>query len=79
MAAPKQIVARKTDLPTLVGLSYATAARLERAGKFPKRRQIADGSVGWLMSDLEAWAQSLPIANGGLRGEKSEAGDATAR
>jgi prophage regulatory protein len=66
----KPIIARKEDIKPLMGLSTSTAARLERNGRFPKRRQLADGSVGWLVSDLEAWASKLPISQLGLRGEK---------
>ncbi|MBI1921944.1 MAG: AlpA family phage regulatory protein [Geobacter sp.] len=28
---------------------------LEKAGKFPKRRRLGAGRVGWLVSEVEAW------------------------
>jgi prophage regulatory protein len=38
-----------------VGLSEPTLWRLERAGKFPARRQISAGRVGWLEREIEDW------------------------
>jgi predicted DNA-binding transcriptional regulator AlpA len=32
-----------------------TVWRLERDGKFPKRRKIGPGCVGYLLSELEEW------------------------
>ena len=37
------------------GLSRTTRWRLERKGRFPKRRQISDNRIAWLLSELEAW------------------------
>lgn len=68
---PKPIIARKEDLKPITGIGPGTCARLERQGKFPKRRALSDGSVGWLVSELEAWAAALPLARFGMRGEKS--------
>lgn len=67
----RPLVARKGDLRPLLGISEAVAFRLEKKGQFPKRRQLADGSVGWLVRELEEWAESRPIAEGGLRGEET--------
>ena len=50
----------------LTGLSRMTIYRLELAGRFPKRRQLSKNSVAWLESDVEAWADSRPVAR--LRG-----------
>jgi prophage regulatory protein len=66
----KPIVIRRPRIEEVTGLSYSTVARLERAGRFPKRRQLAGGSAGWLFADLEAWAAALPVSQLGLRGEK---------
>jgi len=46
----------------LTGLSRMTIYRLELAGRFPKRRRLSENSVAWLESDIEAWANSRPIA-----------------
>ncbi len=68
-----KLIARKHELEATVGIGPGTAGRLERKGLFPKRRQLTDGSVGWLMTDLVAWAESRPVADGKMRGEKPKA------
>jgi len=45
------------------GLSRMTIYRLELAGRFPKRRRLSENSVAWLESDIEAWADSRPVAH----------------
>jgi prophage regulatory protein len=56
----------------LTGLSRMTIYRLELAGRFPRRRRLSENSVAWLDSDIEAWADSRPIAN--LRAAPSSSG-----
>ncbi|MCP3701360.1 MAG: AlpA family phage regulatory protein, partial [Alteromonas sp.] len=43
-----------------VGVSVSSINRLEREGKFPARRKIAEKAMGWLASDIEEWMQNLP-------------------
>lgn len=50
----------------LTGLSRMTIYRLERDGKFRRRRQLSENSVAWLASDIEGWADAGPVAQ--LRG-----------
>jgi prophage regulatory protein len=45
----------------MTGLSRMTIYRLEKDGKFPKRRQLSKNSVAWLESDIAAWADSRPV------------------
>jgi prophage regulatory protein len=52
--APDRIV-REAECALLSGLSRTTRWRLERAGKFPKRRQISPNCVGWLCSEVMTW------------------------
>lgn len=40
------------------GLSRVTVWRMERDGKFPRRRQISANSVGWLHSEVQEWVNS---------------------
>jgi prophage regulatory protein len=40
------------------GLSRTQRWRLEKEGKFPKRRKISDFAVGWLDSELTEWLQT---------------------
>jgi len=42
-----------------LGLGYTTVWRLEMAGKFPARKQLSVGRVGWVRSEVEAWIESL--------------------
>jgi prophage regulatory protein len=42
----------KKRLLELVGLSYTTWWRLERAGKAPKRIRLSAGRVGWRLGDV---------------------------
>lgn len=54
------------DLPTVaqvVALSTATVERLEREGQFPKRRQLSGQRVGWLVREVQEWAESRPVSN----------------
>ena len=44
-----------------VGLSRPTIWRLERAGEFPKRRQLGKKSVAWLEQEVEEWLASRAV------------------
>ncbi len=46
----------------LVGLSRTTIWRLERAGKFPRRRQVSTKAVRWNQAEIEDWISSRPLA-----------------
>jgi prophage regulatory protein len=50
---------RDAECERLSGLSRTTRWRLERRGRFPRRRQISDNAVGWLLSEILAWRKSL--------------------
>ncbi len=39
----------------MTGISRTTAWRMEKEGKYPKRRKVSDGLVGWLESELDEW------------------------
>lgn len=52
-----QYYLRKTLLQK-IPLSDVTIWRLEKAGQFPKRRQISPGRVAWLASEVDAWVES---------------------
>lgn len=54
------------DLPTVattVALSTAAIERLEREGDFPKRRLLSGRRVGWLLREVQEWAESRPVSN----------------
>jgi prophage regulatory protein len=48
---------RKTLLQK-IPLSDVTLWRMEKAGTFPKRRQLSPGRVAWLASEVDAWIES---------------------
>lgn len=56
-----------------VSLSTGNIQKLVREGSFPKPRALSSRRVGWLMTEVEAWASARPIAdmlppvNAGLR------------
>ena len=54
---------REPEVRRITGLSRTTRWRLERARKFPRRRQISTNAVGWLASEINAWMaeQSSPV------------------
>jgi prophage regulatory protein len=51
----KPIVLRSAQVSEITGMSLTTVWRLERAGKFPKRRQISPGCVGYFYSEIEEY------------------------
>jgi len=55
-------VIRYPELKNRVTLSRSQIWRLEKAGKFPRRIQISDNSVGWDEADIEEWLQARKAA-----------------
>jgi len=53
---PKQIVSKK-ELKAILGIPYSPQhiARLEAAGRFPKRIVLGQNRVAWVMSEVETW------------------------
>jgi len=74
-----KLVVDKYELPTVITLGYPTVRRLMLAGKFPLARQLSDGRVGWVMSEIQDWLTKRPVASGGLRGEQTRLRKATDR
>ena len=52
----KRLVSKK-DLKQVLGIPYSPQhiARLEAAGKFPKRVRLGQCRVAWLLSEVEQW------------------------
>jgi prophage regulatory protein len=57
-APPMDRIIREAECHAITSLSRTSRWRMERAGQFPKRRQIGPGCVGWLASELAAWLAS---------------------
>ena len=49
---------REAECRNRSGLSRTTRWRMERRGQFPKRRQLSQGAVGWLESEISAWLEA---------------------
>lgn len=56
MSHPMQLIDKK-DLVKLVKYSPQHIARLEKAGQFPKRLQLGQNRVAWMMSEVEEWIE----------------------
>lgn len=59
----EKLYSRK-DVLAIIPLSATTIWRLEKAGKFPNRRQISPGKVGYLASEIDEWAASRQLVAG---------------
>jgi prophage regulatory protein len=53
------------EVRLVTGLSRSTIRRLERTGRFPRRRQVSANRVGWLRSEVDAFIEA--IKSGGQR------------
>jgi prophage regulatory protein len=51
----------KAAVEQATSLERKTIYRLEKAGKFPPRRQISPIRVAWLESEVLAWLASRPV------------------
>lgn len=52
----RRLVSKK-ELKSLLGIPYSPQhiARLEAAGKFPKRLRLGQSRVAWLQAEVEQW------------------------
>jgi len=55
---------RESQIFELTGLSKTTRWRLERAGKFPKKRQLSPNAVGWIEAEIQVWLNSRGYCGG---------------
>ena len=46
-----------------VALSPMGIRRLIATGEFPKPRALSQRRVGWLVRELDAWSEALPVAD----------------
>jgi len=53
---------REDEVARITGLSRTTRWRLERRGKFPRRRQISTNAVGWSLNEIRAWVSEKMAA-----------------
>jgi prophage regulatory protein len=55
---------RFAQVQDITKLSRSTVWRLEKAGEFPKRRQLSRQVVGWLEHEVMDWLNSRPVVEG---------------
>ena len=72
-------IVRPAEASTITGRSPASIWRDEKKGTFPRRLRIGSNSVGYRLSELYEWMESLetvtagnviPVAPGSKRGRK---------
>jgi prophage regulatory protein len=51
------------ELPEATTLSESTIQELIRTGDFPQARKLSGRRVGWLVSEIFAWAESRPVSD----------------
>ena len=51
-------IIRKPELLSRVTLSDCSIWRMEKLGKFPKRVQLGECSVGWFEDEVDAWFEA---------------------
>ena len=58
---PEKLVTKK-ELRSVYGIPYAPQhiAKLEKAGKFPKRIQLSENRVAWSGREIEQWICARP-------------------
>jgi prophage regulatory protein len=55
IVAQHDAIIREPECRQLTRLSRTTRWRLERVGRFPKKRQLSPGCKGWWRSEIQAW------------------------
>ena len=63
----KRIVSKK-ELKTVCGIPYSPQhiARLEAAGRFPRRLRLGQNRVAWLLSEVETWLDERIASRGAV-------------
>jgi prophage regulatory protein len=56
--SPIKLISKK-DLKVVLGIPYSFQhiARLEAAGRFPKRIRLGQNRVAWLLAEVESWIE----------------------
>lgn len=57
------VILREAEVARRSGLSRSSRWRLERVGKFPRRRQLGENSVGWIEAEVDSWLREREAAN----------------
>lgn len=58
----KRIYVDLPEVAELLTLATATIQKLVREDVFPKPRQLSGRRVGWLLREVEEWAEQRPVS-----------------
>jgi len=54
-------ILRDPEVAAMTGLGRTKRWQMERNGRFPRRRLICAGRVGWLESEVLEWMRNLEV------------------
>lgn len=60
LSVMQQLIRLKALMVMLGGVSEAWVYRHEKAGDFPARVRLAQGTVAWRLADVEVWVRDRP-------------------
>lgn len=58
-------IVRERELEPIDGLSRSTRRREIAAGRYPKAIQLTDYTIGWRLSEVQAWIDARPRSSSG--------------
>lgn len=59
----KRIFMDLSEVSEVLTLAEATIQKMVRNGVFPAPRQLSDRRVGWLVREVEVWAENRPVSD----------------
>lgn len=59
----KPMYLEREEAAAFVALSESTMLAMVRTGDFPKPRQLSKQRTGWLVRELEEWAEQRPVSD----------------
>jgi len=62
-APVKPLFIEADQIVHVVRLSQPTIDGLEHQGEFPRRRKLSGRRVGYLLREVEEWAESRPVSD----------------
>lgn len=61
MVSSKDRIIRPKELSEMLGISRTSIWRFERDGVFPKHVQLGMQSIGWRLSEVNAWLEKRQV------------------
>ena len=59
----KPVYLDREQTAAFVAMSESTLLNLVRQGEFPKPRQLSKQRTGWLVREVEEWAEQRPVSD----------------